>query len=398
MRMSMDHSGRMIVHIDLDTFFVSVERLKDDRLKGKPVAVGGTGDRGVVASCSYEARAFGVHSAMPMRQARILCPELVTVRGDYEHYSHYSNMITDIVKENVPLYEKSSIDEFYIDMTGMDRFFGTYTYMQELRERIIRETGLPISFGLSENKTVSKVATGQAKPNNHMKIDHGVEKPFLAPLPVKKIPMVGEVTGLLLRKMGIVQIKTIQEMPQQVMENILGENGRVIWRKANGIDTSPVEPYTERKSISSEETFESDTIDVARIRTILMAMTENLAYQLRKEGKLTSIVAVKIRYSDFDTHTKQMRIPYTSTDHTLMKVVKELFDKLYERRVLIRLVGVRFSGLVNGGYQINLLEDAEHTIRLYQEMDYVRKRFGDNAVKRVSAMGFQMRRFNPFKG
>lgn len=394
----MDHSGRMIVHIDLDTFFVSVERLKDDRLKGKPVAVGGTGDRGVVASCSYEARAFGVHSAMPMRQARILCPELVTVRGDYEHYSHYSNTITEIVKENVPLYEKSSIDEFYIDMTGMDRFFGTYTYMQELRERIIRETGLPISFGLSENKTVSKVATGQAKPNNHMKIDHGVEKSFLAPLPVKKIPMVGEVTGQLLRKMGIVQIKTIQEMPQQVMENILGENGRVIWRKANGIDTSPVEPYTERKSISSEETFESDTIDVSRIRTILMAMTENLAYQLRKEGKLTSVVAVKIRYSDFDTHTKQIRIPYTSTDHTLMRVVKELFDKLYERRVLIRLVGVRLSGLVNGGYQINLLEDAEHTIRLYQEMDHVRKRFGDTVVQRASAMGYKMRRFNPFKG
>jgi len=386
------------VHIDLDTFFVSVERLKDDRLKGKPVAVGGTGDRGVVASCSYEARAFGVHSAMPMRQARILCPELVTVRGDYEHYSHYSNTITEIVKENVPLYEKSSIDEFYIDMTGMDRFFGTYTYMQELRERIIRETGLPISFGLSENKTVSKVATGQAKPNNHMKIDHGVEKSFLAPLPVKKIPMVGEVTGQLLRKMGIVQIKTIQEMPQQVMENILGENGRVIWRKANGIDTSPVEPYTERKSISSEETFESDTIDVSRIRTILMAMTENLAYQLRKEGKLTSVVAVKIRYSDFDTHTKQIRIPYTSTDHTLMRVVKELFDKLYERRVLIRLVGVRLSGLVNGGYQINLLEDAEHTIRLYQEMDHVRKRFGDTVVQRASAMGYKMRRFNPFKG
>lgn len=386
------------MHIDLDTFFVSVERLKDDRLKGKPVAVGGTGDRGVVASCSYEARAFGVHSAMPMRQARILCPELVTVRGDYEHYSHYSNTITEIVKENVPLYEKSSIDEFYIDMTGMDRFFGTYTYMQELRERIIRETGLPISFGLSENKTVSKVATGQAKPNNHMKIDHGVEKSFLAPLPVKKIPMVGEVTGQLLRKMGIVQIKTIQEMPQQVMENILGENGRVIWRKANGIDTSPVEPYSERKSISSEETFESDTIDVSRIRTILMAMTENLAYQLRKEGKLTSVVAVKIRYSDFDTHTKQIRIPYTSTDHTLMRVVKELFDKLYERRVLIRLVGVRLSGLVNGGYQINLLEDAEHTIRLYQEMDHVRKRFGDTVVQRASAMGYKMRRFNPFKG
>ncbi len=398
MRMSLDHSGRMIVHMDLDTFFVSVERLKDSRLEGKPVMVGGTGDRGVVASCSYEARAFGVHSAMPMRQARMLCPDGIIVRGDYEHYTSYSRMVTEIIQESVPLYEKSSIDEFYIDMTGMDKFFGTYRYIQEVRQRIMKETGLPISFGLSENKTVSKVATGQAKPNNHLKIDRGVEKPFLAPLPVRKIPMVGESTGQLLRKMGIVQIKTIQEMPQEVMENILGENGRVIWRKANGIDTSPVEPYSERKSISSEETFQQDTIDVARIKTILAAMTEQLAFQLRKEGKLTSVVAVKIRYSDFDTHTKQLRIPYTSTDHTLIRVVKELFDKLYDRRVLIRLVGVRLSGLVSGGYQINLLEDAEHTIRLYQEMDYVRKRFGDTVVQRASAMGYKMNRFNPFKG
>lgn len=384
--------------MDLDTFFVSVERLKDSRLEGKPVMVGGTGDRGVVASCSYEARAFGVHSAMPMRQARMLCPDGIIVRGDYEHYTSYSRMVTEIIQESVPLYEKSSIDEFYIDMTGMDKFFGTYRYIQEVRQRIMKETGLPISFGLSENKTVSKVATGQAKPNNHLKIDRGVEKPFLAPLPVRKIPMVGESTGQLLRKMGIVQIKTIQEMPQEVMENILGENGRVIWRKANGIDTSPVEPYSERKSISSEETFQQDTIDVARIKTILAAMTEQLAFQLRKEGKLTSVVAVKIRYSDFDTHTKQLRIPYTSTDHTLIRVVKELFDKLYDRRVLIRLVGVRLSGLVSGGYQINLLEDAEHTIRLYQEMDYVRKRFGDTVVQRASAMGYKMNRFNPFKG
>lgn len=386
------------MHMDLDTFFVSVERLKDARLINKPVVVGGTGDRGVVASCSYEARAFGVHSAMPMRQARMLCPEVIVVRGDYEHYSYYSNMVTEIVEEKVPLYEKSSIDEFYIDMSGMDKFFGTYNYMKDVRNKIIKETGLPISFGLSENKTVSKVATGEAKPNNHLKIDLGIEKQFLAPLPVRKIPMVGEVTSQLLRKMGIVKIKTVQEMPLQVMDNILGENGKTIWRKANGIDTSPVEPYTERKSISSEETFSTDTIDIKKIKTILMAMTEKLAFQLRKENKLTSNVSVKIRYSDFDTHTKQMRIPYTSTDHTLMKVVKELFDKLFERRVLIRLVGVRFSGLVSGGYQINLLEDSESIIQLYQEMDFVRKRYGDKAVQRVSAMGYEFKQFNPFNG
>ncbi len=374
---------RVVAHMDLDTFFVSVERLKDTRLMYKPVLVGGTGDRAVVASCSYEARAFGVHSAMPMRQAKMLCPEAIIVRGDYEHYSNYSKTVTEIIAEKVPLYEKSSIDEFYIDMSGMDKFFGTYTYMQELRNRVIKETGLPISFGLSENKTVSKVATGEAKPNNHLKIDYGIEKSFLAPLSVRKIPMVGEVTAQLLRKMGIIKIKTVQEMPLEIMDNILGENGRTIWRKANGIDNSPVTPYTERKSISSEETFESDTIDIKRIKTILAGMTERLAYQLRKEHKLTSNVSVKIRYSDFETHTRQLRIPYTSADHTLIKIVKEMFDKLYERRVLIRLVGVRFSGLVSGGYQINLLEDSEHIIRLYQEMDSLRKRFGENAIKRV---------------
>ena len=373
----------MVVHMDLDTFFVSVERLKDSRLMHKPVLVGGTGDRAVVASCSYEARAFGVHSAMPMRQAKMLCPEAIIVRGDYEHYSKYSNMVTEIIHEKVPLYEKSSIDEFYIDMTGMDKFFGTYTYVQELRNRVIKETGLPLSFGLSENKTVSKVATGEAKPNNHLKIEYGIEKSFLAPLSVRKIPMVGEVTAQLLRKMGIVKIKTVQEKPLEIMDNILGENGKSIWKKANGIDNSPVTPYTERKSISSEETFENDTIDVKRMKTILAGMTERLAYQLRKENKLTSNVAVKIRYSDFETHTKQLRIPYTSADHTLIKLVKDLFDKLYDRRVLIRLIGVRFSGLVSGGYQINLLEDSEHIIKLYQEMDLLRKRFGEGAVKRV---------------
>ncbi|MFZ1632982.1 MAG: DNA polymerase IV [Chitinophagales bacterium] len=374
---------RVVVHMDLDTFFVSVERLKDSRLMHKPVLVGGTGDRAVVASCSYEARAFGVHSAMPMRQAKMLCPEAIIVRGDYEHYSKYSNMVTDIIQEKVPLYEKSSIDEFYIDMSGMDKFFGTYGYMQEVRNKVIRETGLPLSFGLSENKTVSKVATGEAKPNNHLKIEYGIEKTFLAPLSVRKIPMVGEVTAQLLRKMGIVKIKTVQEMPLEIMDNILGENGKTIWKKANGIDNSPVTPYTERKSISSEETFETDTIDVKRMKTILAGMTERLAYQLRRENKLTSNVSVKIRYSDFETHTKQLRIPYTSADHTLIKIVKDLFEKLYDRRVLIRLIGVRFSGLVSGGYQINLLEDSEHIIKLYQEMDLLRKRYGEGAIRRV---------------
>lgn len=390
--------SRTVVHMDLDTFFVSVERLKDSRLIGKPVLVGGSSDRGVVASCSYEARRFGIHSAMPMKMAKNLCPDAIVVRGDYEHYAHYSDMITDIIEESVPAYEKSSIDEFYIDLSGMDRFFGCYAYATELRKKIIRESGLPISLGLSENKTVSKIATGEAKPNNQMKIDYGCEKSFLAPLPVKKIPMVGDKTADTLRRMGIVTIKTVQEMPLKVMENILGENGGTIWRKANGIDNAPVEVYSRRKSISTEETFDRDTIDVHRLRNILSSMTEKLAYELRKENKLTSVVTVKLRYSDFETHTSQCRLPYTSADHTLIQRVKELFEKLFTRRALVRLVGVKFSGLVNGGYQINLLEDSEHIIQLYRAMDRLRNKHGKYIVQRASGMGLHFREFNPFNG
>lgn len=390
--------SRTVVHMDLDTFFVSVERLKDSRLIGKPVLVGGSSDRGVVASCSYEARRFGIHSAMPMKMAKNLCPDAIVVRGDYEHYAHYSDMITDIIEESVPAYEKSSIDEFYIDLSGMDRFFGCYAYATELRKKIIRESGLPISLGLSENKTVSKIATGEAKPNNQMKIDYGCEKSFLAPLPVKKIPMVGDKTADTLRRMGIVTIKTVQEMPLKVMENILGENGSTIWRKANGIDNAPVEVYSRRKSISTEETFDRDTIDVHRLRNILSSMTEKLAYELRKENKLTSVVTVKLRYSDFETHTSQCRLPYTSADHTLIQRVKELFEKLFTRRALVRLVGVKFSGLVNGGYQINLLEDSEHIIQLYRAMDRLRNKHGKYIVQRASGMGLHFREFNPFNG
>ena len=374
---------RTIVHMDLDSFFVSVSRLENSALHNKPVIVGGTSDRGVVAACSYEARAFGVHSAMPIKLARRLCPDAIIIRGDYERYSYYSEVVTDIIKEDVPVYEKSSIDEFYIDMTGMDRFFGCYNYTSELRQRIMKETGLPISFGLSENKTVSKVATGEAKPNGQKQIDFGNEKLFLAPLSIKKIPMVGDKTYTLLRSMGVERVYTLQEMPPDLLTKVLGENGIVLWKKANGIDNTPVEPYSERKSISTEETFEQDTADVAFLKSLLVKMTEKLAFQLRSDNKLTACITVKIRYSNFDTHTTQSRISYTSSDHTLIAKAKELFDKLYERRMLIRLIGIRFSHLVGGGNQINLFEDSEEIINLYQVMDNLRKKFGNAAVSRA---------------
>lgn len=391
----MNHS---IVHIDLDSFFVSVERLLRPELIGKPVLVGGSSDRGVVASCSYEAREYGIHSAMPMRQARLLCPEAIIVRGDTSQYSYYSDQITDIIKESVPMYEKTSIDEFYMDLTGMDKFFGCYKLATELRQKIIKETNLPISFAMSANKTVSKVGTGEAKPNGQKEILFGTEKEFLAPLSIKKIPMVGDKTYQLLRGMGVMWIRTLQEMPMELLQQVLGENGSVIWRKAQGIDNSPVVPYSERKSISTERTFEQDTIDVKMLKGLLIGMTEKLAYQLRSEQKLTACVTVKIRYSDFNTYTMQARIPYSALDHVLIDKVKELFDKLYQKRMLIRLIGIRFSHLVQGGHQYNLFDQTPEQIQLYMAMDKIRKRYGDEAVARAVGTEFKRTEMNPFNG
>lgn len=390
---------RSIVHMDLDTFFVSCERLLDSRLNGKPVLIGGTSDRGVVASCSYEARTFGVHSAMPMRMAKQLCPEAIILRGDAGTYTKFSQNVTDVIKDTVPMYEKSSIDEFYIDLTGMDKFFGCHKLASELRQRIIRETGLPISFGLSLNKTVSKIATGEAKPNNEIRILSGEEKPFLAPLSVKKIPMVGDVTYKSLCDLGIKQIKTVQEMPMELMYKVLGKNGLSIWNKANGIDNSPVIQYQERKSISTERTFNRDTIDVAKLKGIIIAMAENLAYQLRRGNKLTACVTFKIRYSDFQTYTQQQRIPYSAMDHNIIPVVLNLFEKLYHRRLLVRLIGVKFSHLVDGGHQVNLFDDDAKYLNLSSAIDKMRERYGDRAV--ISAAGMEARsigRWNPFNG
>ncbi len=379
----MNQNDRQIIHMDLDTFFVSVERLQNSKLNGMPVIIGGTSDRGVVASCSYEARLYGVHSAMPMKMARNLCPDASVVRGDMESYSNYSNLVTDIIAEKAPLYEKASIDEHYIDITGMDRFFGSLKWAHELRSSIIKNTGLPISFGLSVNKTVSKIATGEAKPNGELEISHNKIEPFLSPLSISKIPMIGTKTFRLLRSMGISTIHTLSLIPIEMMERVMGKNGIVIWEKANGIDRTPIVHHHERKSISTERTFDKDTTDVIKLNQILVSMVEKITFDLRKKQKLTSCITVKIRYSNFDTHTLQKRIPYTSFDHTLIDAAKELFKRLYTRRMLIRLIGVKISHLVQGVQQLDLFEDTPEMVNLYLAMDYVRKRYGKYAVKRA---------------
>lgn len=377
---------RSIAHMDLDSFFVSCARLVDSSLNGKPVIIGGSSDRGVVSTCSYEARKFGIHSAMPMKTAKRLCPEALIVKGDMQLYSKLSTDVTSIIAESVPLFQKASIDEFYMDLTGMDTYYNSWEIAKGIRKRIISEIGLPISFGLSENKTVSKIATGEAKPNNELFIPYGEEKAFLAPLSIDKIPMVGKKTYQTLTQMGISKIDDIQNYPREEFEFRFGKYGGKLWNKANGVDISPVREYSERKSISTERTFETDITDLEFIRTILVGMTDKLSYQLRQKSKITGNVAIKIRYEDFSTFTMQQQIPYSAADHKLLPFILELFNKIYSPGRKIRLIGIRLSHLINGGQQFELFENADKLQNFYNAVDKVKGRFGNKAIGRASGL------------
>ncbi|MCE2740569.1 MAG: DNA polymerase IV [Sphingobacteriales bacterium] len=373
---------KIIAHMDLDTFFVSAERLENSSLLGKPVIIGGFSDRGVVASCSYEARKFGVHAAMPGKLARRICPQAIWIRGDMDKYSRLSHLVTELITSEAPLVEKASIDEHYLDVTGMDRFFGTKKWMHELRMRIIKETGLPISFGLSVNKTVSKIATGEAKPNGEKEVVAPLVRPFLNPLSIKKIPGIGDKSYHTLRDMGIVYIETLSNMPPELLVRVMGENGKQIWEKANGIDNRPVQPYHEQKSIGSERTFETDTTDIKFLHEVLSKMVQDICFDMRKQNRLCATITLKLRYSDFQTHTAQVRVAYTSYDHVILTKAKELLTKLYDRRLLIRLIGVKVSNLVYGAQQINLFEDSVEMIKLYQALDQIKHWYGKKAIRK----------------
>jgi DNA polymerase-4 len=387
---------RHIVHIDLDSFFVSVERKFDPSLIGKAVIIGGSVDRGVVSSCSYEARAYGVHSAMPTRQAVKLCPHAIVLHGSHGRYSEASREVTQIIHDSVPLYQKTSVDEFYIDLTGMERFYDCYQIASNLRQKVIRETGLPISFGMASGKTVAKMATNQAKPNGQLYIKHGEERAFLAPLPISKIPGLGESTAKKLYQYGIEKIGDLQRTNVRFLEAVFGKGGTYLWERAHGIDHSEIVPHSDRKSISTEHTFFSNVSDQRTLENILVSMTEELSGKLRRENKLSSCMAIKIRYANFETHTQQQKIPLTAAEHILIPGVKNLLKKAWNQYRPIRLIGVRLSDLCSGSYQINLFEDNEEQIRLYQAMDRINFKFGDKTVCRAAGMEIGTRNFNPF--
>lgn len=378
--------NRTILHLDLDTFFVSVARLVHPELKDMPLLIGGTSGRGVVASCSYETRRFGVHSGMPMRMALRLCPEARVLKSDFDRYTYYSDIITEIIVERSPAFEKASIDEFYIDLTGMDRFFGCWKWSSELRAYLMKETGLPLSLCLSVNKLVSKIGTNEAKPNRGIEIQSGTERDFIAPLQVKKIPMVGDVTAERLRHLGVQTVKKLREVPVRYLQMEFGKNGIDLHKKANAIDESPVISYSEQQSISTERTFQIDTTDVHFLKNELVKLTEELSFELRKLNRLTGCITVKIRYSDFNTYSQQKKVPYCGHEKMLITMVVELFEKLYDRRVLVRLIGIKFSKLIGGNHQLHLYEDSEEEVELMRKIDWLRNKHGLAAVRRASSI------------
>jgi DNA polymerase-4 len=382
----LDSNRRIIAHFDLDAFFVSVECLNDPLLKGKPLIVGGHSERGVVAACSYEARKFGIHSAMPMKTAMRLCPEATVVGGTRGEYSKYSRWVTDIIASKAPLFEKSSIDEFYLDLTGMDTYFKPLDWTINLREEIIRETKLPISFGLASNKMIAKIATDEAKPNGYLYVPTGLEKEFLAPLKVGKIPGVGEHTCQVLGEMGIETINDINNSQVALLEKRLGKYGAELWNKSNGIHYGEVVPYHESKSVSTENTFHENKTDMVFLMSELVRMTEKIAYELRCDNKTAGCIAVKIRYPDFETTSRQTSIPYTFYDDELILKAKELFHKLYRKGQPVRLLGVRLSELTDEAIQTNLFENTQRKTELYKAIDDVKGRFGKDSISKATGI------------
>lgn len=379
----MNSAQRYIAHLDLDSFFVSVELINNPSLKGKPVIVGGSKERGVVSTCSYEARFFGVKSGMPMKQALQLCPQAIIANGTRGQYSKFSRWVTDIIASKAPLFEKASIDEFYIDLTGMDKYFNPLEWTIQLRQQIIDETKLPISFGLASNKMIAKIATDEAKPNGYLFVPIGSEKEFLAPLPVNKFSGVGESTFLKLKQMNINFIGDILHSDINLLEKELGKWGTDLYRKAQGISNSQVHNYREAKSISTENTFEENISNYELLLVELVRMTEKVGYELRQDKKLTGCIAVKIRYPNFETVSKQVTIDYTFSDDELIPFAIELFKKLWKPNSPIRLLGVKLSELNNFSVQGSLFENREKKTSLYKAIDDVKNRFGKNTLQKA---------------
>jgi DNA polymerase-4 len=370
-----------IVHVDMDAFFVSVELLERPELRGKPVVVGGRPDqRGVVSAASYEARKYGIHSAMPLRTAGRLCPHAVFLDGHHEKYGEWSDRVATILAKFSPIVEMVSIDEAYLDLSGTERLHGPpLAAADKLLRTITQTTALPCSAGLATTRLVAKVASDQAKPRGLVWVAPGREARFLAPLPVRKIPGIGEVTERALRAMGIETVEQIAAVPQEKLETIFGQWGTALYRKARGGDSYEFVIDAEPKSISHNHTFGEDTEDSNALGAMLSHLSQKACKRLREAGLATRTLTLTIRYAGFETHTRSKTLGEpTRLDADIFAVFQELFRVHREPRRKVRLLGVSLSGLTHGNEQLDLLE-AERRAKLEKltsAADRLRDRFG----------------------
>jgi DNA polymerase-4 len=375
-----------ILHVDMDAFFVSVELLERPELRGKPVVVGGRPDqRGVVSAASYEARKYGIHSAMPLRTAGRLCPHAIFLDGHHEKYGQWSDRVAAILANFSPVVEMVSIDEAYLDLAGTERLHGPpLAAADNLLRMITQTTSLPCSGGLATTRLVAKVASDQAKPRGLVWVAPGREERFLAPLPVRKIPGIGEVTERALRALGIETVEQIAAVPQEKLEKIFGQWGTALYRKARGGDSYEFVIDAEPKSISHNHTFGEDTNDSNALAAMLSHLSQKASKRLREAGLATRTLTLTIRYAGFETHTRSKTLSEpTRLDADIFAVVQELFRLHRDPRKKIRLLGVSLSGLTHGNEQLDLLE-AERRARLEKltsAADRLRDRFGFGKVQ-----------------
>lgn len=374
-----------IFHLDLDTFFVSVERILDPSLKGKPVIVGANPEygRGVVAACSYEAREYGLHSAMPIKQAYRLCPNGMYLHGHHGEYSRFSRAVRNILEQFAPQLEQASIDECYMDFTGTKRIYGSmFHFAKNLQKEIDDKLGLPCSIGIGSNRTIAKIGSDYAKPKGVTYVLPGMEKDFLAPLPVETVPGIGKVTTRLLHEKGFYLLGDITKISEDYFITAFGKHGSGIWNKAHGRGSAYLHPEIKQKSISKERTYGQDVNDKAQIEATLFKLTGEVCQLMRDKNWQASTISIKLRYSDFVTLTRDKSVKPTDDDKIIYDTAVKLFRKAYTRRVSIRLIGIKLTKFNEFAEQEILFED-DNTVRkkIFCAVTKIRDQFGYSAIK-----------------
>jgi len=385
-----------ILHVDMDAFFVSVELLTRPELRGKPVVVGGRPDqRGVVSAASYEARKYGIHSAMPLRTAGRLCPHAVFLDGHHEKYGEWSDRVASILARFSPIVEMVSIDEAYLDLAGTERIYGPpFAAADKLLRTITKETQLPCSGGLATTRLVAKVASDQGKPRGLVWVAPGMEARFLAPLPIRKIPGIGEVTERALRALAIETVEHLASHSQEKLETVFGQWGTALFRKARGGDAYEFLIDAEPKSISHNHTFGEDTSDVAEMESMLSHLSQKACKRLREAGLSSRTLTLTIRYAGFQTYTRSRTVPDPARlDADVFAVFLELFREHRDPKRKVRLLGVALSALAHGAEQLDLLqaERRDKLKKLTEATDRLRDKFGFGSVQ----FGGSLRRDDP---